>query len=115
MKKLTDKQKSYLLEYFFKNEHFPGWKNIATSLLEKGKCIVAGKECIWKGGIGNFIKTKEEESLFDCLEYEFDLDLFLSSEWCKEIANLHISDLLEKKLELEQKYKEICDLIPQQN
>ena len=73
MIKLTDNQKEFLLNYFFKNDKYIGWKNIGTTLLETGECIVAGTDCIWVGGIGNFIKTETTTSLYKCLEYKFDL------------------------------------------
>jgi hypothetical protein len=110
MKALTENQKNFLLEYFFKLEEFAGWKNIATELLNSGHCIVAGKNCIWRGGIGNFIKTKNAENGIDCLLYEFDLEHFLSSEWYKEISNLYIAMLSNKKKQIEIEYKDICNL-----
>lgn len=110
MRTLTENQKNFLLNYFFKNEEFAGWKNIATLLLDKGSCIVAGKRCIWCGGIGNFIKTKNAENAIDCLLYEFDLEYFLSSEWYKRIRNDYIFILSDKKNRVECEYKEICDL-----
>ena len=108
--KLTKYQKEFLLEYFFKNEKYPGWKNIATQLLEVGECIVAGDTCIWHAGIGNFIKTQNEINLIDCLLYKFDLENFLSSSWYKEISNQYISILLNKKKEIEEEYNDICNL-----
>ena len=79
MNLLTENQKKFLLT-FFKDETYPGWDNIANALLDTGGCIVAGKECIWKGGIGNFIKTSEAKNTVGCLLYKFDLSYFLSSE-----------------------------------
>jgi hypothetical protein len=115
MRKLSDKQKEFLLEHFFKNEKFSGWKNVATELLESGTCTVAGEERMWIGGIGNFIEIKVVENSFNCFLYKFDLESFLSSVWCRHDLNQHISALLNKKLEIEKEYKEMCDLIPQQN
>lgn len=106
---LTDNQAGFLLDYFFKNEEFAGWANIATKLLTKGNCIVAGKKCIWKGGIGNFIQT-EEADFIDCIQYTFDLEYFLSSEWFKEIHNGYIAELSIEKQRLEDKYNEIIKL-----
>ena len=107
---LTEYQKEFLLEYFFKNEKFPGWKIIATYLLEKGECIVAGIGDIWCGGIGNFIKITNAKNAVDCLLYEFDLEYFLSTEWYKEISNQYIAILSDKKRCIEQEYEEICNL-----
>ena len=110
MKKVTDYQRNFLLNYFFKNEAFAGWKNIANKLLDNGYCIVAGHECIWKGGIGNFIKTEEAEEFIGCVKYVFDLEYFLTSEWYKQISKSYISELYTKKRQLELEHDEICDL-----
>lgn len=72
--------KEFLLETFFKNEFYAGWRNIAEELIEKGECIVAGKDCIWKGGIGNFIKTEEATDFIDCIKYKFDYNTFVSKD-----------------------------------
>jgi hypothetical protein len=95
MKNLTDNQINFLLEYFFENEKYAGWKNIATELLKNGSCIVAGTECIWIGGIGNFIKTEKAEKYIGCILYTFDLEYFLSSEYYKEISNNYILNNVE--------------------
>lgn len=117
MKKLTNYQKEFILEHFFKSMAFLGWKNIASELLDNGTCIVAGSICIWHGGIGNFIETEKAENSVGCLLYKFDLDVFLSSEWYKEIRDEFITGLLNEKeeiksqlSELESEYKEICNL-----
>ena len=111
MKKLTEFQKNFFLEYFFKNENFPGWKNIAIELLDKGYCVVAGQECIWKGGIGNFIKTQNDTSFINCLLYEFDLKNFISSLWYRETVSMHQSLLFSEKKEIEIKYKQTSELL----
>jgi hypothetical protein len=109
-RKLTDYQKEFLLEYFFLNEKYAGWKNIASTLIEAGTCIVAGNECIWKGGIGNFIKIEEAKHTVGCVLYIFDLEYFLSSEWYKEISNQYILLLSDKKRNIIQEYEEITNL-----
>jgi hypothetical protein len=88
MKKLTENQKNFMKERFFKNEEYAGWSNIADALLETGTCIVPGDDCIWKGGIGNFIKTTTAEDLIGCVRYNFDLSNFVSSEWFKEYKSV---------------------------
>ena len=110
MKPLTNYQKEFFLECFFKNEKYSGWKEIATKLLETGQCIVAGDKCIWYGGIGNFIKTETAKDAFDCLLYKFDFDYFLTSEWYKQIAKEYLNILYEKKIEAEKKYQEIFSI-----
>lgn len=108
--KLTENQKEFLLKNFFQNEKYAGWKGIATTLLEEGSCIVAGKNCIWVGGIGNFIKTREAENAIDCTLYEFNLKEFLSSAWYKEIHQSQVDALAEKKRVAEQAHEEIISL-----
>ena len=58
---LTTYQKDFLLNNFFENTSYAGWRGIATTLLETGECVVAGDKCIWVGGIGNFIEIKKAE------------------------------------------------------
>lgn len=108
--KLTENQKEFLLNYFFKNEQFAGWRNIATTLLEDGSCIVAGESCIWQGGIGNFITSKEAENTYNCVVYSFDLSYFLSSAFFKDIHKQYVEILAQEKQEIVKKYNEISEL-----
>jgi hypothetical protein len=108
MRKLTDYQKKFLLEQFFKNEKYAGWKGIATHLLEQGRCVVAGDKCIWIGGIGNFIKTTDKKGFIDCIEYTFDLEAFLKSEWFRTTKQVELDTLLIAKKEIEKEYDEIA-------
>lgn len=110
MRQLTETQKQFLLTYFFKNDKFAGWKTIATKLLENGSCIVAGNDCIWKGGIGNFIKTYKAIDFVDCLEYRFDLEYFLTSAWYKEIKSYYEIELEDKMEKLQIEYNDLCNL-----
>jgi hypothetical protein len=117
MKKLTKNQKEFILNHFFKNDSYPGWKNIGISLLENGYSIVAGNGCIWHGGIGNFIKLENTTEFIDCTKYIFDLDNFLTSAWYKEISDNYIDILKDKKIEiskklieLEEEYNEILEI-----
>lgn len=93
-----------LLLTFFRNERFPGWKNIAEKLIESGECIVAGQHCIWQGGIGNFITTKNAEEAINCLKYTFDSEEFKKSAWFKEIKESYLRDLED---ELEEAKEEV--------
>mgnify|MGYP003335996484 CR=1 FL=1 len=81
-------QKQFILTRFFAND-MPGWRTIGTKLIENGRCIVAGTERIWKGGIGNFIEVKPAEGTFECSLYTFDLKSFLKSELYKEEAKAY--------------------------
>ena len=87
MRQLTDNQFIFLLKLFENNN--AGWKSIATRLIKNGFCIVAGNNDIWVGGIGNFIKTNENDNFIDCLEYTFNLEEFLNSAWYKENAEIY--------------------------
>jgi len=90
---MTGEQIEFIKKYFFKNEEYAGWDNIATRLLQEGSCIVAGHGKLWSGGIGNFIKTSPAENAFTCSLLTFDKDSFLQSAWFKEQADYHIKAL----------------------
>lgn len=109
MRKLSECYKKFILEYFFKNEEYAGWKNIATTLIEEGKCIVDDKSCIWIGGIGNFIKTSNVGCFAGCLKYEFDLEYFLKSRYYLEISREYINELSTKISEIEKEHNEIME------
>lgn len=110
MRKLTDNQIQYIAENFFKDEKFAGWMNIAKPLLTTGSCVVAGNECIWIGGIGNFIKVSKADNFIDCVTYEFDLESFLSSLWFKNVHKNYLFKLFDEKKEIEQKIEELGKL-----
>jgi hypothetical protein len=110
MKHLTPIQKQFLLDVFFVNEKYAGWRNIATHLLEMSKCIVAGTENIWNGGIGNFIKVSPAKDAIECSLYEFDLNEFLSSELYKHTKESYIEDLTKEKDAIEKKWSHINNL-----
>ena len=105
MKPLTPAQKEFLLT-FFEDKKFAGWKNIANSLLDTGSCIVAGEECIWRGGIGNFIKVTPTPApnFVGCSEYTFNVESFMDSAWYKEKLNFHKEDSQTALEELEKNY-----------
>lgn len=110
MKKLTKNQKEFILNNFFRDEKFAGWANIANELLDNGQCIVAGKNCIWIGGIGNFVKTESAKGLIDCLVYKFDLDYFLSSQYFINASNANILRLKVQMDEIVNEYGELLEL-----
>lgn len=107
MKKLTDIQIDFLLDTFFEKPGYPGWRNIAEALLRLGKCVIAGDKCIWQGGVGNFIRTSRADGLFDCLEYKFDLESFLSAEWIKETL---IDEIISFEMELKRQEDELSEI-----
>lgn len=104
MKEITNNQKEFLLEMFFKNELYPGWKNIGEKLIMYGYCVVPGDKCIWCGGIGNFIELEPAEDFVGCIKYKFDLSVFTKSEWYKEIKNLYLKGIKDKRDDIELKY-----------
>jgi hypothetical protein len=86
--KLNKIQKDWILEAFFENYGYPGWKNIANKLIESGSCITTSQATnIWHGGIGNFINTKDFEEGEGVVEMTFDLDTFLNSKYFLECYN----------------------------
>lgn len=103
---LTESQKKFILSTFFESDKYPGSRSIGEALITNGKVIVAGDKCIWIGGIGNFIQTKETTEAIGCIEYNFDLDTFLSSNWFKEMKDLHIKELSEEVDVLKSKLKD---------
>lgn len=109
-RQLTSNQKEFLLENFFKNEEYAGWRNVAEKLLEKGECIVAGKTRMWIGGIGNFIEIEDAKDAVDCSFYKFDLDCFLSSEWCNQVVASYKEILSFKINELQDELDDICKI-----
>lgn len=106
---MTKHQKNFLLG-FFENKEFPGWKTIATSLIEHGNTIVAGDECIWKGGIGNFIQTEPAQNAFGCLLYKFDKESFYKSVYYQEILSHNLKVLSNKKREIIEEYNDLKEM-----
>lgn len=77
---LETEQRDFLLEIFFKDESFAGWKNIALQLIDGGTCVVAGDTCPWNGGIGNFITVEDADDYFGCVKLKFDVNGFINKE-----------------------------------
>lgn len=105
----TENQLNLILRFFQSNKNVD-WKKIATKLITDGKCVVAGKEPIWLGGVGNFIKTYFDEQYIDCLVYEFDVNNFMESEMFREAINHYITELQTQKDEINTLYEEITSL-----
>jgi hypothetical protein len=110
MRKLNGVQVDFLIQSFFKHIDYVGSMRIGKKLIETGKCIVAGNELIWKGGIGNFIKTSEAENAVDCLLYEFDLEDFLTSEYFKEVKGAYCENMEKKIREMNSRLESISNL-----
>lgn len=121
MIKLTENQKEFILNEFFRYDDCAGWRGIATKLLEDGVCIVGGESKIWKGSrgklIGDYIEVVVEPSYHECSKYTFKMEEFLKSKLYSDTANRAISNtakdikLYSGKVEsLTKKNKEICEL-----
>jgi hypothetical protein len=107
----TQFQLDFLRTFFYENNsNYAGWINLADALLKHGKCIVAGNNCIWVGGIGNFITTKPAENAVDCIEYTFNYEEFTKSELYLSALREHIMRISESKKAIEQQYSEISNL-----
>lgn len=106
MKQLTEYQKKFLLKFFYSEKH-PGWQSIAESLLEKGFCVVAGEDCIWKGGVGNFIKLEKAEEFVSCSKYILDRESFVSSAWVREAWVDEVADKIQDLIDAEKKIEEL--------
>jgi len=111
MKNLTTIQKEFILEYFFKKDDCAGWKEIATELLANGRCIVAGNDKMWMGGIGNFIRTEKTKNAFGCLEYYFNLDEFVQSDWFRGFVSSKTTDISLKIADLQAQKDELAELL----
>lgn len=96
MNKLNAAQKNFILNFFFPNVEFPGWKTVGEKLLDTGKCIVAGEKCIWLGGIGNFITVEPAEGAVGCSLYTFDIDNFLSSQLYIHTKDAYVEERLSE-------------------
>lgn len=111
---MNDFQKNWLLETFFKNEQFAGWKNIAEKLIDTGSCVTTnqGKK-IWVGGIGNFIKSKPYEGGVDLIELTFDVKEFCSKDnmYFLEYYNHHVDKLNQEVYSAKQKFYHIRNII----
>lgn len=111
MKELNSFQKKFLLDSFFKNEDYAGWKNIAVQLIENGECVVAGSDCIWIGGVGNFITTTKANKYVGCTLYELDLSKFMESKYYKEIRTNELTKLECAREKAISEYDDILNLV----
>lgn len=107
--KLNNQQIDFLLDFF--PATISGAKEIAKKLLTNGKCIIAGTNPIWVGGIGNFIKTKPVEDAYQCTELTLDLEMFLESEWFKDEAQGKLLEVQRNIYDLQSKAIDITELI----
>jgi hypothetical protein len=99
MKKLTLHQENWLLT-FFVHDRYPGWRNIATLLINTGTCIVAGSTCIWEHyDIGTYIELEpvpKDSGVVGCIQYNFDRVSFLNSLPYTTALDKRSNELLEQ-------------------
>lgn len=104
-------QKDFILKYFFENDKFAGWRNIATELIDKETVLTTcDHRDIWSGGIGNFIKSCKSDEGIGLWRYSFNVKEFLSSSWFKEIKGYYLEDIKEQYEDIKDKKKQIEEL-----
>lgn len=111
---MNQTQKDWLLETFFKNENFAGWRNIAEKLIEKGTCVTTKQgEDIWRGGIGNFIGSRDYDGGVDLIILTFDIDNFCSEHnaFFMEYHDAHVEKLVEASRKADEKLHDIREII----
>lgn len=105
MPKLTETQKNFIFEHFFKDDRFAGARNIMESLLEDGSCIVPnynnGKP-IWTNGISHFIKIEDVPNGVGCVKYIFNYKEFINSANFGNRLNYEVDKFVEeiKKMQI---------------
>lgn len=118
MRKLTNYQKKYILDNYFKPmyDEYPGILNIGEVLLTEGVCIVPddGKH-LFRDNIGliQYVKRQKvtEENIYGCIEYVFNLDEFLDSYFFKKKIKRYYQKLEEEYVKQLNMKNEIFDLI----
>lgn len=108
---MTGEQIQFIKNNFFKNEEYAGWEAIANKLLKDGRCIIAGHNKIWYGGIGNFIKCAPAENAIECSLLTFDKESFLHSKWFQEQAESYIKRLTHQISSLQDEQNAIFNLL----
>lgn len=104
---LTKNQKEFILK-FFKNDEIPGWRNIATHLIEKGTVLTSCVHTdIWWGGIGNFITSEESDEGVGVWKYTFDLNDFMYSNMFIEHHQKRLNELEKEYIRVKEEYEEL--------
>ncbi len=104
---MTNNQKQFIKENFFKNDKYAGWSNIANELLDDGECIIAGDNKLWHGAIGNFIKISDAKGTVGCSLLTFDKESFLRSDWFQEYLIDKLKELARKREEFNKNFDEL--------
>lgn len=103
---LNEAQINVLLKLFPKNCN--GAESIARKLLTTGMCIVAGTEPIWRGGVGNYIVTKDAEGAVGCSEYKMNVNSFVTSNWVQEYLKEEMDGL---NVEIQERQKHLTSIM----
>ena len=99
MRQLTEYQKKFILDTFFKPLHYeyPGSLNIGEVLLTEGCCVIpdTGTYIFKHSPLNQFNKVSKADSkkFIDCVEYTFDLNGFLESWNLKRAVSKHYEEL----------------------
>lgn len=105
--KLTKNQKDFVLE-FFKNEAFPGWRNIAEKLIEIGTVLTTCEHTdIWRGGIGNFITSEKSNEGIGVWMYTFNLNVFMYSDMFIEHHQKRLNELEKEYKRIKEEFEEL--------
>ena len=108
--KLTDFQREYIINKFFKKYSSKISEEVANKLLDKGRCIVPGDGYICGGGIGNFIDSSELNDAVGCSLLTLDLKNFLKSELFEYVRSSTVKELLAEIETLSKKHSELMAL-----
>lgn len=112
MKNITTYQENFIIEKFFKNENFAGWRNISEKLVQEQTVLTTCNHTdIWWGGVGNFITSYESDKGVGLWEYNFNLEGFLSSEWFKEVAIDEIQKAYLRQVTAKAEYDQLSNLV----
>jgi hypothetical protein len=118
MRQLTDYQKKFILDTFFKPLHYeyPGALNIGEVLLTEGGCVIPDSGTYifqYSMSLSQFNKVTKADSkkFIDCVEYTFDLDGFLKSYHLKSAVSRHYEQL-ESQYKIQKQMKtELFELL----
>jgi hypothetical protein len=110
MRQLTEYQKKFILDTFFKPLHYeyPGALNIGEVLLTEGGCVIpdTGTYIFKHSPLNQFNKVSKADSkkFIDCVEYTFDLNGFLDSWNLKRAVSKHYEEL-ESQYQIQKQMK----------
>ena len=118
MRQLTDYQKKFILEFFFKPlyDNYPGALKIGELLLTEGSCIVPDVGTYifqYSPSLQQFntVKKVEDKRFIGCVEYVFDLEGFFNSYYLKRAVAKHYDRLDEDYKKQTQMKSELFQLL----